>query len=189
MKVTVFGGTNNKKYTPREQKECAKLGKFLGDIGAEVLTGACGGFPYFVGKSAKDGGCRVYGYTPALNLEEHVEKYKFPTDGVTDLVFAKQQDNAVNFMQRSLDMGPYGDVVVGMGGSWGTYFELLISFYGFKKPMILIGEFGGAVEAFNNTYEFFGAREINEAVHFGAQIIRVPTVEDAIARLKGLLVK
>jgi len=187
MKVTVYGGTNNKQYTPEQMAASDKLGSFLASVGAEVLTGACGGFPYFVGRAAAKSGGKVYGYTPARNLKEHIEKYQFPTDGVTDLVYNKAQAAtlAENFMKRSIDMTPFSDVVIALGGSWGTYFELLLSFM-FKRTIILVEEFEGAVKAFENTHAYFGARDINPAVHLGAKIIRVKTVDEAIAAIKKL---
>ena len=187
MKITIYGGTNNKNYTPFEKAECEKLGKFLGSCGAEVLTGACGGFPYFVGAAAVKSGGRVFGYSPALNLTEHIKKYKFPTDGVTDLVFNADQSAVMseNFMKRSIDMTPFSDVVVALGGSWGTYFEILLSFL-FKRTIILVEQFEGAVSAFENTYDFFGSRDTNPEVHKGAQIIRVKNIDEAIETIKNL---
>ena len=187
MKVTVYGGTNNKHYTSAQKSACDKLGKYLGSIKADVLTGACRGFPYFVGKTAAQHGSRVYGYSPALDLQEHIDRYKFPTDGVTDLVFSKTKYDmaAESFMQRSIEMTPFSDVVIAMGGSWGTYFELLLSFF-YKRTIVLVEEFGGAVEAFNNTYDFFGSRDVNEEVHFGANIIRVKNVAEAIKTIESL---
>jgi hypothetical protein len=186
-KVTVFGGTNNKNYSEHEQSECEKLGAFLGSIGADVLTGACGGFPYFVGKAAAENGSRVYGYTPAMDLAEHVDVYKFPTDGVTDLIYndVKSATMAENFMKRSIDMTPFSDVVVALGGSWGTFFELLLSFW-YKKTIILVEDFEGAVKAFDDVYKFFGERDINPDVHFGPTIIRVKNIDEAIQKIVEL---
>jgi len=184
MKITVYGSTNNKIYTDHQRAECEKLGKFLASIGAEILTGACGGYPYFVGKAAIAGGAQVYGYSPACNLKDHVENYKFPTDGVTDLIYNRKPKPTFseNFLKRSIDMVPFSDVVVALGGSWGTYLELLFSFM-YKRTIILVGEFEGAVKAFENTYDFFGKRDVNPAVHHGAKIIRVKTVDEAISEI------
>ena len=188
MKITVYGGTNNKVYTDHQKAECEKLGKFLGEKGMEVLTGACRGYPYFVGKAAIKYGCKqVIGYTPAQTLEEHIEKFNFPTDGVTDLVFTETlyKTQAEAFIRRSMDMTPFSDIVIALGGSWGTFSELILSFM-LRRTIILVTEFEGAVEAFNQAYEFFGAREINPVVHEGAKIIKVKTVDDAIQEMAKL---
>ena len=187
MKVTVYGGTNNAAYTKREQSECAKLGAWLGKHRAHVLTGACKGFPYFVGKAAIAAGSRVTGYTPAVDIKEHTDTYGFLTDGVTDLVFCDRRYGSMseNFMRRSFDMTPFSDVVIALGGSWGTFSELIMSFM-LRRTIILVDEFEGAVRAFEEAYEFFGKREINPMVHNGAKIIRVKTVDEAIQEMAKL---
>ena len=180
-KVTVYGGTNNKSYTAQEMEECKKLGKYLAKKGLEVLTGACNGFPLFVGREAIAHGGKVVGYSPARNKKDHVQKYNFPIDGVTHLEFIEKdgQNPAENFLKRSWDMNYYSDIVIALGGSWGTYTELLFSFW-YKKTIILVTSFGGAVEAFDNTWNFFNSRDINPAVHNGAKLIKVANIEEAI---------
>ncbi|MDR0462565.1 MAG: hypothetical protein LBG88_04560 [Christensenellaceae bacterium] len=189
MKITVYGGTNNKEYTPKQMQACEKLGEYLGKSGATVLTGACRGFPYYVGKAAIKHGAKVLGYTPGMNLDEHIKVYDFPTDGVTDLVYPKVKYPTMSesFLRRSMDMTPFSDVVIAMGGSWGTFGELLMSFM-LKRTIILIEEFEGAVKAFEDAYDFFGARDINPAVHNGAKIIKVKTVDECIQKMSKLKV-
>jgi len=187
MKVTVYGGTNNKEYTKQEMECSHKLGKYLAGIGAEILTGACRGFPQFVGQEAIKHGGKVIGYSPALNEKDHVEKYGFPLDAVTHMEYIKKDgvNQADNFLTRSWEMTPYSDVVIALGGSWGTYTELLFSFW-YKKTIILVKGFGGACEAFHNTWTFFDERCINPAVHHGANIILVDNVEQAIEQIEKL---
>jgi len=188
MKIIVYGGTNNREYTKAQMSACEKLGKYLGTCGAEILTGACRGYPYYVGKAAIQNGSRkVIGYSPALNLKEHVEVYKFPTDGVTELVYVDRKCDSMPeaFMRRSIDMTPFADTVIVLGGSWGTFSEIIMSFM-YRRTIILVEEFEGAVKAFENAFEFFGARDINPAVHNGAKIHRCATIEDAILTLKSL---
>lgn len=187
MKITVYGGTNNKVYTDRQIAECEKLGAWLGSVGASVLTGACKGYPYYVGKAAiKAGAKEVIGYSPAVNLKEHTDLYKFPTDGVTKIVYTrgKYESMSESFLRRSMDMTPYSDVVVAMGGSWGTFAELVFSFM-YQRKIILVEEFEGAVKAFEDVYDFFGARDINPAVHNGAKIIKVKTVDELISYMSS----
>ena len=185
LKVTVYGGTNNKTYDANEVAGSEKLGTYLAGIGAEILTGACDGFPRFVGRAAKNAGGRVIGYSPALNEDDHINKYKFPMDGVTDMEYITDDgvNQADNFLRRSWDMNKYSDIVIALGGSWGTYTELLFSFW-YKKIIILVKGYGGAVEAFNNTYNFFDQRDFNPAVHHGSEIIMVDTIEEAIAEVE-----
>ena len=151
FKVTVYGGTNNKSYSQDEINECEKLGTWLGKNRIEILTGACKGMPYFTGRASVLAGGKVTGFTPAKTRKEHVDKYDFPLDGVSNLVFNKTRyyTMAENFLRRSWDMTPFSDIVVALGGSWGTYSELIFSFFA-KKIIILVEGLGGAVEAFIN---------------------------------------
>ncbi|MCL2846566.1 MAG: hypothetical protein FWE38_02640 [Firmicutes bacterium] len=187
MRVTVYGGTNNKAFTEQELDCSERLGRYLAKIGAEVLTGACRGFPRFVGREAARNGSKVIGYSPAMNEQEHIEKYKFPMDGVTHMEYIKVngEHQADNFLRRSWDMVPFSDVAIALGGSWGTYTELLFSFW-YKKTIILVQGFGGATEAFANTWNFFDSRDNNPAVHMGSTIINVANVDEAIAALEKL---
>ncbi len=185
MKITVYGGTNNKFYSEQEIKACADLGKFLAENKFEILTGACMGYPYFVGRGAVQAGGKVIGYTPAEDLQEHLGKYQFVTDGVSDLVFNENilPTKSENFLKRSMDMTPYSDVVIAMGGSWGTFSELLFSFFA-KKKIIIVDEFKGAGEIFDTVDTYFRNRDNNPDVVNGAEIIHV---KDLTALKKMLL--
>lgn len=184
MKITVYGGTNNSSYSEQEIQQCADLGKFLADHGFEILTGACGGYPYYVGRGAVQAGGRVIGYTPGVDLKEHTEKYQFATDGVTELVYNDRNcaTKSENFLKRSMEMTPYSEVVVALGGSWGTFSELLFSFFA-KKKIIIVDEFKGAGEIFDVVDDYFRKRDNNPDVVNGAEIIHVKD----LAALKKML--
>ena len=83
-----------------------------------------------------------------------------------------------------MDMTPYSDVVVALGGSWGTFSELLFSFFA-KKKMIIVDEFGGAGQIFDTVNDFFRSRDNNPDVQNGAEIIHVKDM----AELKNLLLQ
>lgn len=186
MKVSIYGGANNKSYSTREAKECAKLGKYLGSIKAELLSGGCKGYPYYVGKAAIENGSElVVGYSPAMNEKEHVEKYGYPLDGVTKMIYRanSSKTSAQNLLQRMQDMVPFADVAVAIGGSWGTYYEITLAFW-YKHTIILVEEFGGAVQAFLDTYKFMGERDVNPNVHFGPTIVPVKNIDGAIKYLE-----
>lgn len=188
MKITIYGGTNNSHYSDAEIKECEALGQFLAEHHCEILTGACMGYPYYVGRGAVKAGGKVIGYTPALNLEEHVQRYEFLTDGVSDLVFNDHELSTMseNFLKRSMDMTPYSDVVVAFGGSWGTFSELLFSFFA-KKKIIIVDDYEGAGVIFDTVYDYFAHRDFNPAVHNGSEIIHVKDMADLKNKLLTLI--
>ncbi|KAI4453322.1 glutamine-trna ligase [Holotrichia oblita] len=185
-KTVVYGG-GYKKLTERESSECEKLGKYLAQIGAEVLTGGGRGFPYAVSRPAVLAGAKVYGRSPAINQKEHVENYNFPLDGVTDMIYMTKvyKTKAEGLLTRMQDMRPFSEIVIALGGNWGTFYELILSFW-YKKTIILIEEFEGAVKAFEDVYDFFGARDINPDVHFGPTILKVKNIDEAITKIAEL---
>jgi predicted Rossmann-fold nucleotide-binding protein len=105
-----------------------------------------------------------------------------------DLVFNKQkyERESESFLRRQVEQLHFSDVAIALGGSWGTFCELILSFF-MKHTIILIEEFEGAVTAFNMIYEFFGAREVNPQVHHGGNLIRVKSVDEAIQKMSQLL--
>jgi len=187
-RLIVYGSTNNKTYTPEQLEKCEELGKFLGQKGIEVLTGSCYGYPYYVGKAVIKHGGHVTGYSPAINIEEHKTLYKFPTDGVSELVFnkVKYPTESESFLRRQVEQISFSDVAIALGGSWGTFCELILSFFA-KHTIILVEEFEGAVKAFNDVHAFFGSRDVNPQVHHGGKIIRVKTVDEAISEMSKLI--
>jgi len=188
MKIIVYGSTNKECYqSKKQQDDCEKLGKYLGENGVQVLTGACYGYPYYVGKAVIKHGGHVTGYSPAINIEEHKSLYKFPTDGVSELVFnkVKYPTESESFLRRQVEQVSFSDVAIALGGSWGTFCELILSFFA-KHTIILVEEFEGAVKAFTDVHEFFGKRDVNPQVHHGGKIIRVKTVDEAIKEMAKL---
>ena len=186
MNVTVYGG-GYRKLSDHDIKQCKKLGKALASIGAEVLTGGGSGFPYQVGKAAVQAGARVYGRSPARNEQEHKQKFGFALDGVTDMIYMPKSygNPAEGLVKRMQDMQPFSEVVISMGGNWGTFYELILSLY-YKKTIIMINEFEGASVAFQNVHTYFGARDFNPKVHLGATLIPVRDTDEAIMVLKKL---
>ena len=187
MKLIVYGSTNNRVYTPEQRAKCEKLGAFLGKNHVDVLTGACFGYPYFVGKAVIANGGHVTGYSPAVDLAEHKELFKFPTDGVSELVYnkVKYPTESESFLRRQMEQLSFADVAVALGGSWGTFCELIMSFFA-KHTIILIEEFEGAVKAFNDVHAYFATRDVNPKVHHGSKIIRVKTVDEAVQEMAKL---
>jgi len=185
MKV-VFNGGGYRKLGEHEISECNKLGAFLASIGVTLMTGGGTGFPYHVGKAAVAGGATVYGRSPAQNAKDHAEKYGFKFDGVSDMMYIEKSFSNHNqgFLQRMQLMQEFADVTIAVAGTWGTLYELIVSFY-YKKTIIVIEEFGGAAVQFKKLHEHFSAQgDTNPAVHLGATLHFVKNVDEAIEVLK-----
>ena len=189
MRVLVQGG-GYRKLSDHEINECKKLGEFLASIGAEIMTGGGTGYPYQIGRAAVQAGAKVYGRSPARNAKDHEEKYGFKFDGVTDLIYMDKEfsKHAEGLLYRMQDMQSFADLVIAIGGTWGTLYELLLSFY-HKKTIILIEEFEGATTLFKDAHTYFGKRgDINPKIHFGPTLIPVKNVNEAIEQLKKIKV-
>ena len=78
FKIGVFGsagGNNMENHT----LSAAVIGESIAESGNILCTGACHGLPYEAATSANSVGGIVLRFSPAINLKEHEEKYKFPT--------------------------------------------------------------------------------------------------------------
>ena len=187
MKI-VFNGGGYRELGEYEIGECTKLGDFLASIGVELMTGGGTGFPYHVGKAAVAGGAVVHGRSPARNEKEHAEKYGFKFDGVTDMIY--MEENLLNhnegFLRRMQLMQNFADTTIAVAGTWGTLYELIISFY-YKKTIIIIEEFAGAALQFKKLHEYFsGSGDTNPAVHLGPKLFFCKNVDETIEVVRKL---
>lgn len=83
MKIAIYGSA-----VAEESVEKAKqIGLILAKEGHTIITGGCPGIPYEASRAAEDEGGHTIAYSPAIDLKEHDEKFKFPTEGFTEFKF------------------------------------------------------------------------------------------------------
>ncbi|MBI4312514.1 MAG: LOG family protein [Chloroflexi bacterium] len=117
------------------------MGSAGGDIAAEVrakvrclgeeiarrkyvlVTGAAPGLPHDAVLGAKAAGGFVVGISPALDLEEHVQKYHSPTRGYDVMIYTGS-----GLMGREIENIRSCDVVIFAGGRSGTLGEFAIAY-------------------------------------------------------------
>lgn len=104
--------------------------KLAYDVGREIarhncilVNGACGGIPYAASTGAKEADGFVLGVSPAENLKEHVEKYKFPTDTFDLIIYT-----GFGFKGRNVVNVTNCDAVIIVGGHVGTLNEFTIAY-------------------------------------------------------------
>jgi uncharacterized protein (TIGR00725 family) len=105
---------------------CARVERFGSLVGARdhvLVTGAAPGLPQYAVLGAKRAGGVVIGVSPALNLEEHVHKYRSPTRGYDSIVFTGS-----GLMGREIENIRTCDVVMFAGGRSGTLGEFAIAY-------------------------------------------------------------
>jgi uncharacterized protein (TIGR00725 family) len=100
-----------------------ELGTEIAKRGYTLVTGAAPGLPHEAVKGAKSRGGFVVGISPALNLAEHVQKYRAPTRGYDVLVYTGS-----GLMGREIENIRTCDVVIFAGGRSGTLGEFAIAY-------------------------------------------------------------
>lgn len=154
MKCAIIGGSViPKTITIKQMGEIKELGKWFANNDIELLTGACGGFPYLLGKACVANGGTVIGYSPAANLDDHIELYKHPTDGCSSIVYLNTESDNLNmrFLLRSIPLMESAETVLCLEGNWGTLFEVVTGVLCGKKQIIWQG-FGGISNEFSDIY-------------------------------------
>lgn len=120
FKIGVMGSAEG---TDISQESLARaIGEEIASHGCIIITGACPGLPHRAALAAAAKGGICLGFSPAMNLREHTEVYKFPAEPYI-LVFTGMEKKGRNIISiRSCD------AVVFVGGRMGTLNEFTIAF-------------------------------------------------------------
>jgi uncharacterized protein (TIGR00725 family) len=125
IKVGVMGSADNALAGGVTDAVRAK-GEALGtEIAARdylLLTGATTGLTYIVGKSARARGAFHIGISPARTEREHVESYGLPLDSCDSIIYT-----GFGLKGRNVVLVRSCDIVLFIGGSWGTLNEFTIA--------------------------------------------------------------
>jgi len=122
-------------------ERCYRLGAEIAKVGCIVLTGGCPGLPQEVTRGAKDAGGITVGISPGLNLAEHVERYKSPTEYLDLLIFTGS-----GLMGREVIGARSCDAIIITGGRSGTLGEFAIAYDEGKPSGALLGTGGITTE-------------------------------------------
>ncbi len=91
---------------------------------------------------AKELGGNTVGVSPAINLKEHIEDYKYPSDVFDSIIFT-----GTGYKGRNVTLVRSCDAVISVQGMIGTLNELTIA-YDEKKIVGLFLGTGGASDIF-----------------------------------------
>lgn len=105
------------------------VGRTIAERGAVLVTGATTGFPLFATLGAKEKGGVSIGFSPASNVEEHVSRYKLPTECMDLIVYT-----GFGFSGRNLLLTRSSDAVIVGCGRIGTINEFTVA-YEDRKPI------------------------------------------------------
>ena len=139
MSVGVMGSAGGK-LEDKARWLVSQLGRAIAKRGYILITGACPGLPHEAVKGAKEEGGIVVGVSPALNLEEHMQKYQSPTRGYDAIIYTGS-----GLMGREIENIRSCDVVIFAGGRSGTLGEFAIAYDEAKVIGVLEGT-GGITE-------------------------------------------
>lgn len=124
----------------REKAEA--LGRALAERDVLLLTGATTGLTYVTARSARLADGFHIGISPASNEREHVERYRLPLDSCDAIIYT-----GFGLKGRNVVLVRSCDVVLFIGGSWGTLNEFSIAHDEGRVMGCLTGTGGVADEA------------------------------------------
>lgn len=113
------------------------LGRAIAERGCVLVTGGCPGLPFAATKGAKEAGGFTVGISPGIDLREHVELYKSPTEYLDILIFTGS-----GLMGREVIGVRSCDFIIIVGGRSGTLGEFSIA-YDEAKPIGVLEDTGG----------------------------------------------
>src|SRR3989338_9861369 len=133
MKIGVMGGATGT-FEKSHLDKAHQLGEAIAERGCVLITGACPGFPFSAACGAKQNGGYEVGISPALSLDEHVNKYHSPSEFHDVLIYTGS-----GLMGREVVNIRSSDIVIIVGGRSGTLGELAIAYDEGKLIGILTG--------------------------------------------------
>ena len=136
MKIGVMGGASGT-FEKSHLDKAHKLGEAIAKRECILITGGCPGLPLAAACGAKRERGFIIGISPALSLDEHVNKYHSPTDFHDVLIYTGS-----GLMGREVVNIRSSDIVVIIGGRSGTLGELAIAYDEGKLIGILTGTGG-----------------------------------------------
>jgi|ETNmetMinimDraft_2_1059921.scaffolds.fasta_scaffold65836_1 uncharacterized protein (TIGR00725 family) len=136
MKIAIIGQGKNTKHEIEEKAK--ELGREVARNKCVLVTGGCLGYPFAAVKGALAEKGKTIAISPAKDKKEHVDVYGFPLEQ-SEIAYT-----GLGIPGRNKEVVLNGDVVIAVGGSFGTLNELTTVMYE-KKPLgVLIGSGGVA---------------------------------------------
>ena len=146
MKIGVYGSAAGEMGASIQEKARA-IGMEIARRGHVVVTGACPGFPQDAVLGAQERHGKVIGFSPGVDVQDHVKRFKFPTEGITEFVFVPKSFKHVNNelackKYRNVSSVAEADAAILIGGRIGTMNEFTIAYDLGKLIGILEGSGG-----------------------------------------------
>lgn len=139
--IAVLGSASGKLSDEQHNKAYA-VGSAIAEAGGVVLTGACPGLPHDAALGAEAKGGLTIGISPAVNLEEHISYYGYPSDSKV-LIFT-----GMGRKGRNVILVRSADACVLVAGGMGTLNEFTIALdeLGDKGVIAILAGSGGIID-------------------------------------------
>jgi uncharacterized protein (TIGR00725 family) len=141
FKIGVFGSAGGSELDKCKTRSFT-IGRAIAQNNGILCTGACPGLPHEAALGAERKGGLVLGFSPAMNLADHVGKFKFPTSPYV-LVFT-----GMGLKGRNLICTRTCDAAIFIAGRHGTLNEFTLVYdEGEGKVIGLLEGSGGFVDS------------------------------------------
>jgi uncharacterized protein (TIGR00725 family) len=122
LKIGVMGGASSDISSDYLSK-AARLGESIAKHGCVLVTGACPGLPLAAADAARRSGGFVIGISPAMSLEEHIDRFASPAEGHDVMIYT-----GAGLMGREVINIRTSDIIIVVGGRAGTLGEFAIAY-------------------------------------------------------------
>jgi len=169
MRIAIYGSASSD-LDVRVSQKARIIGEEIAKQGHVLVTGGCGGYPYDAIKGAIMQGGRTIAYSPASNLQDHRELYKFPVEGFSELVFVPthffpREDKQARLKFRNITSVMSIDAAIIIGGRIGTMNEFTLCYDLGKNIGVLEGSGGITQSAIRVLIEEAGKKSASKMVY------------------------
>lgn len=181
MKIQVgVMGSSGGGILAQARQAAYELGREIAKRGCILVTGACPGLPYAAVRGCKHEGGIAVGISPALDLQEHVTRYRSPYREFDVMIYTGD-----GLMGREVTGIRSCDIVVLIGGRSGTLGEFAIAYDEGKVIGVLEGS-GGVADHVDEIVDIVN-KETGAALMFDAspQRLMAQLVKAYRARLRN----
>lgn len=124
----------------RDHTLAERLGKAIAKSGHILTTGATVGLPFYAARAAHQAGGMSIGFSPAVSLREHVNKYRLPI-GMFDYI----NFTGLNYVGRDVYLVQSSDALITIGGRFGSLHEFATAIE-LNMPCGVLLESGGTAD-------------------------------------------
>ena len=189
MNIAVYGSASGDNIRLARQG-AMEVGSMIAERGHVVVSGACPGLPYEASLEAYKKGGKTIGYSPGISLEDHTQRFGFPTKGFSELVFTPKDyqfkdDKWACLTYRNIPHLMASDAAVLISGGQGTFKEFVMAYQkgtltDKKIPLGVLSGTGGACDYFEEYIRWMGKSSSPQVVFDGNPTQLIIKLEDLV---------